>query len=956
MVEAEETYRNLSAKAHRLTTGGFSARWSPDSKKLAFSLGVHGYSGVAIFDPATKETDLLIVPGKDPRWSPDGKYIAFVRDRQNLRLEELLTPEPGKQQPPATDEEVWVMNADGTEPRRLAQGSWPSWDKDSVHLYYLSRGDSVLCSVSVTGLDTEPKRIMKCANALPSVSPDNQHVSYFEGGTLKIVDLTSHKSVAECRMPSMTWGVTGWSPSGREVCLGGGNPERDRTGLWLYDLDKKEFLNVLDGQIAATCWSPAGTELTFCLGTPYLEVWSLPLDPSVPTAEALGPGQTLDEHVREMLALYTRRIEADPQDAYAYSSRAQYHDYLRDRAKALADMRQWSAVLSGGSPRYSSSDTPRSSRRVVSLPFDCEFVFSAERPVNAIPMMSIAFGQKGRWEVKLFEIPIFVASLVGFCIISDLDLSPAYADFAFGHPAELETVIPVLDPAHDAIDCFSSDGLEMYVESDRPGGLGGFDIWVSRRATTDSRWGPLENLGSAVNSARDENTCSISTDGLTFYYSSDRPGGYGDADIWMAKRESSGALWRPGTNLGPKINSPAMEGSPRVSPDGLELYFASWRSGGYGSGDIYVAKRAAADDPWSDAVNLGPGVNSPYGETNPTLSPDGLLLLFSDRYVSPFRPGGCGGGDMWMTRRASISSPWQPPVNLGAKVNSAGLDVTGCMAHDGLASYMWTLRDGTWEGWQVPIIPIVDFNGDGQVDGKDLVAMVVQWGGNDPVCDIGPYAWGDGVVDVEDLKVLAEYISKEVVDGTLIAHWKLDETEGMTAEDSAGDSDGTVMDGATWRPNGGKVDGALEFDGVDDFVLADLPTGLGDGPFSVCAWVKGGAPGEAVISQRDRADWLLANPTDGSLMTKLVNGGQPLMHGYSDVVITDGQWHRIVLAWDGANRMLYVDDMQVAADAVAELDITSASLIIGCGARTAPDSFWSGLIDDVRIYNRAVRP
>ncbi|HSV98845.1 MAG TPA: hypothetical protein VLI39_01635 [Sedimentisphaerales bacterium] len=94
MIEAEEIRRSLCAKGgHLLTMDGFSARWSPDGKKLAFSLGVQGFSGVAVFDPATKETALLIVPGKDPRWSPDGKYIAFIRDRQNLRLEELLATE-----------------------------------------------------------------------------------------------------------------------------------------------------------------------------------------------------------------------------------------------------------------------------------------------------------------------------------------------------------------------------------------------------------------------------------------------------------------------------------------------------------------------------------------------------------------------------------------------------------------------------------------------------------------------------------------------------------------------------------------------------------------------------------------------------------------------------------------------------------------------------------------------
>ena len=84
MVEAEETYRALSAKAHRVATDAFTGHWSADGKKLAFSLRVRGYSGVAVFDPATRETDLLIAPGNDPVWSPDGKYIAFVRDRQRL--------------------------------------------------------------------------------------------------------------------------------------------------------------------------------------------------------------------------------------------------------------------------------------------------------------------------------------------------------------------------------------------------------------------------------------------------------------------------------------------------------------------------------------------------------------------------------------------------------------------------------------------------------------------------------------------------------------------------------------------------------------------------------------------------------------------------------------------------------------------------------------------------------
>ncbi len=751
MVEAEETYRSLSTKAHRLTTDGFSAAWSPDGAKLAFSLGVQGYSGVALFDPATTETELLIVPGKDPRWSPDGKYIAFVRDRQNLRLEELLTPEPGRQQPPVTDEEVWVMNADGTEPRLLAQGSWPSWGSDSEHLYYLSRGNSTLCSIPLAGQATERRRIMKCPNVLPSVSPDNRHVAYFEGESLKIRDLASQETVAECRMPSMAWGVTGWSPSGNEVCLGGGNPQRDGTGLWVYDLQREEFQRVLEGQITATCWSPGGTQLTFCLGTPYLETWTADVDPSVPTTATLGPGQSLDEHLRETLAFHTRRIEADPNDAYAYSSRAQCHDWLGDRARATADMRQWSAILSEGSPRSSSSETRCNLRRVFSLPFDCQLVFSAERPVNEIPMMSVAFGQKGRWEMKLCKSPMFVASLVGLCVVSSVDPRRAYADFTFGEPVKAEMPMPFED-YYECINCYSFDGLEMYVQSDRrPYGYGDCDLWVLRRNSIGDDWGPLENLGPVVNSAKGDAFSSISADGLVLCFNSDRSGGYGGHDIYMTTRPTKNDAWGPPVNLGPTANSSRYDACPWVSPDGLEVYFQSWRPGGYGHADIYVARRGTRSEPWRAAENLGPSVNSAYDELGPVLSPDGLLLFFSDGEHR--RPAGYGRTDMWMTRRATLSAPWEAAVNPGPKINSAADDYMACiLPPDGRLAYFMTVRDGTYSHWHTPILPIVDFNADGKVDLADLVLLIDNWGTDSTLYDIGPHAWGDGKVDIEDLK------------------------------------------------------------------------------------------------------------------------------------------------------------------------------------------------------------
>ena len=395
LVEAEETYRDLAAKGRRLITDGFSAAWSPDGKKLAFSLGVQGRSGVALFDPATKETDLLIAPGKDPTWSPDGKYIAFVRDCQNLRLGEPAT-EDEKRLPRATDEEVWLMKSDGTDPRYLVRGGSPSWSQDSRAVYYHSRPDQTLCSISVEGQDARPRPIMKCSTLLPSVSPDNRQVAYFEQGSLKIKDLASQTLVAECPVSSLSWGVTAWSPSGNEVLLGGGNSAWQKTGLWLYDLTRKGFFQSLGRPVEGTCWSPRATELAFCLGWPYSEIWVAQLDPKVPPSEALGPGQTVRDHYRQTAGLYTRRIEADPLDADAYLRRAQQYHFLHQERKVRADMGQYNAIVTQGKPLEAASVTPWDTERVINGPFGYQLVFSVEKRDNGIPVLSVAFGQKGK--------------------------------------------------------------------------------------------------------------------------------------------------------------------------------------------------------------------------------------------------------------------------------------------------------------------------------------------------------------------------------------------------------------------------------------------------------------------------------------------------------------------------------------------------------------------------------
>jgi N-acetylneuraminic acid mutarotase len=259
----------------------------------------------------------------------------------------------------------------------------------------------------------------------------------------------------------------------------------------------------------------------------------------------------------------------------------------------------------------------------------------------------------------------------------------------------------------------------------------------------------------------------------------------------------------------------------------------------------------------------------------------------------------------------------------------------------------------------IPNPLLVDFNGDGIVDIKDLLRLIDSWGQNDPLCDIAPRPSGDGVVDALDLELLMSYWGQSVEDPTLIAHWALDEADGIIAYDSGGACDAYLVGDPVWQPDAGHVGGALMFDGVDDYIFAQHGLNPADGSFSVFTWIKGGVPGQVMLSQLNGANWLRADPDSGHLMTELMPpaGGrfvpQPLE---SESVITDGQWHRIGFVWDGANRALYVDDILVAEDTQNNLSSSPGGLKIGCGSNSAVGTFWSGLIDDVRIYNRTVRP
>jgi hypothetical protein len=256
--------------------------------------------------------------------------------------------------------------------------------------------------------------------------------------------------------------------------------------------------------------------------------------------------------------------------------------------------------------------------------------------------------------------------------------------------------------------------------------------------------------------------------------------------------------------------------------------------------------------------------------------------------------------------------------------------------------------------WEFIPSPEFDFNEDGVVDAQDMSLMVDHWHTDSSHYDLAPSPLGDGIVDVQDLVALSEHLFE---DYRVLAHWMLDETEGKIAFDNVGENDATVEGGAAWQPVDGQIDGALRFDGINDHVKTPFVLNPQEGSFSIFAWIKGGEPGESIISQEAGAVWLGAEAAAGQLQTSLAPSGRfPIPPLVSDIVITDGNWHRVGLVWDGVDRILYVDDTEMARESHPSVSGSDEGLILGAGVGLSAGSFWTGLIDDVIVYDRAVEP
>jgi ribosomal protein L24E len=241
----------------------------------------------------------------------------------------------------------------------------------------------------------------------------------------------------------------------------------------------------------------------------------------------------------------------------------------------------------------------------------------------------------------------------------------------------------------------SPDGKVFFIASNRPGGEGLLDIYVSTRASVNEPWSEPVNVGPPINTEHNDFCPTISRDGKTFFFASNRPGFCGataNADLYTAKLGSdlrASAV----THLGCEVNSGWDEHSPfpaEMPGEGRMLFYSSARpaSGSDAPGDHDLYASPMKGGIYVAGIALS-GINTPANEGQPNVRRDGQELLFwSDR------SGGVGGADIYSAARTSVPGGWGAPQNLGPNVNSSAGETRPSLSWDGTTLYFGSTRVG----------------------------------------------------------------------------------------------------------------------------------------------------------------------------------------------------------------------------------------------------------------------
>ena len=201
---------------------------------------------------------------------------------------------------------------------------------------------------------------------------------------------------------------------------------------------------------------------------------------------------------------------------------------------------------------------------------------------------------------------------------------------------------------------------------------------IFKSTMVNGKWGDPVPISTNINTQTNEGACSMSADGRTLVFAScNRKDGVGSCDIYVSYKE--GEDWSVPTNMGKKVNAAGWDSEPSISADGKTVYFSSERSGGYGREDIYVTHKQE-NGSWGAAKNIGPVINTEGREVSSFIHASGSTLYFSTNN----RPG-MGEMDVYRSDRKDTS--WSTPVNVGYPINTADNDATLFITADNEKGY-----------------------------------------------------------------------------------------------------------------------------------------------------------------------------------------------------------------------------------------------------------------------------
>jgi hypothetical protein len=237
-----------------------------------------------------------------------------------------------------------------------------------------------------------------------------------------------------------------------------------------------------------------------------------------------------------------------------------------------------------------------------------------------------------------------------------------------GASSELNTAF------NDGCPIESPDGLNLYTATNRSGGPGGIDIWVAHRASTDAPFGAPAVLPAPINSSADD-FCPTPVRGKGLFFVSTRlvAGACGGADIYFARLNPAKG-WTEAVNLGCQVNSAAGEAGPSyVEAGGGYLYFSS-------GPDIYASPQLP--DGSFGAAAAVVELNSTGGDFRPNVRKDGLEIVFDSN-----RDGTLGGQDIYVATRERTSDSWSFPFNAGAAINTTASETRASFSWDATRLY-----------------------------------------------------------------------------------------------------------------------------------------------------------------------------------------------------------------------------------------------------------------------------